>query len=364
VSSNFSVEAPINTLSFGNVAFGILNELRVRGFAPPIKSVGDKADLSNLRENHPIFDWVERGMASFEERHQRSSPILKIWHISNSLQSYSNKQYLFTFYELDSPTPTEVNILKNQERVLVSSKYTKEVFESAGVENVVYCPLGFDSENYHKVSVRRPTAKVIFGLVGKLEKRKAHHKVLKAWSKRYGNNKNYMLNCAIQNPFISGEEQSRAILGMLGGERFFNINFLGFMPSNSLYNEFLNSNDIILGMSHAEGFGLPEFHSLGLGKHGVILNAHAYKDWANSKNAVLVNPTGKIDAADGVFFRNGGDYNQGQYYDWNEDEFIAACEASEKRFLDSPLNEEGLKLQQEFTYSKTCDIIVPLVTAG
>jgi hypothetical protein len=55
------------------------------------------------------------------------------------------------------------------------------------------------------------------------------------------------------------------------------------MNENSIYNEFLNSADIILGMSGGEGFGLPEFQSIALGKHAVLLNAHAYKTWAPSE---------------------------------------------------------------------------------
>ena len=46
------------------------------------------------------------------------------------------------------------------------------------------------------------------------------------------------------------------------GKEYFNINFLGMMQKNSLYNDFLNSGNIVLGMSGAEGWGLPEFQSV------------------------------------------------------------------------------------------------------
>ncbi len=55
------------------------------------------------------------------------------------------------------------------------------------------------------------------------------------------------------------------------------------MQKNSLYNDYLNSANIILGMSGGEGWGLPEFQSVALGKHAVILNATGYKDWATEK---------------------------------------------------------------------------------
>ena len=141
-----------------------------------------------------------------------------------------------------------------------------------------------------------------------------------------------------------------------------NINFLNFMPTNRAYNDYLNSNDIIIGMSAGEGWGLPEFQSLCLGKHAVILNAHAYKDWANQDNAVLVNPIGKIPCYDGVFFHQGADFNQGSYFDWDNDEFISACEVAEERFRKNKNNEAGEQLSKIFTWSKTTDKLLEILT--
>ena len=82
------------------------------------------------------------------------------------------------------------------------------------------------------------------------------------------------------------------------------------MPKNETYNQFLNSGDVVIGMSGAEGWGLPEFQSVCMGKHSVILNATSYKDWANESNSVLVEPSGKVDAYDEVFFKKGSFKNQ------------------------------------------------------
>ena len=60
---------------------------------------------------------------------------------------------------------------------------------------------------------------------------------------------------------------------MTQGQKFFNVNFFGYMAKNTLYNDFLNSADVILGMSGGEGWALPEFQSVAMGKHAVILNA-------------------------------------------------------------------------------------------
>ena len=135
------------------------------------------------------------------------------------------------------------------------------------------------------------------------------------------------------------------------------------MQKNSLYNDFLNSGDIIIGMSGGEGWGLPEFQSVALGKHGVILNATAYKEWATEANTTLIEPCGKIEAADGVFFKKGGAFNQGNIFAFDEDEFIEGCEKAVQRHKNTPINLEGLKLQKDFTYSKTVDAIMEVMNA-
>ena len=111
-------------------------------------------------------------------------------------------------------------------------------------------------------------------------------------------------------------------------------------------------------MSGAEGWGLPEFQSVCMGKHSVILNATSYKDWANESNSVLVEPSGKVDAYDEVFFKKGSDYNQGQVYDFNEDEFISACEDVINRVEKNRLNVEGEKLKDTFSISNSYDSIL------
>ena len=82
------------------------------------------------------------------------------------------------------------------------------------------------------------------------------------------------------------------------------------------------------------------------------MNAHGYKSWANKDNSVLVEPTSKIEAYDGVFFHKGHPYNQGSIYDFNGDDFISACEVAIKRVEKDKTNQTGLQLQNEFTSDK------------
>ena len=361
--SDFALHLPLNGVSFGQVSTALLREFHQKGVQPSLFTVG-QSDLSSQEIDPDFNKWIESCIKKSFEEYSRDTPIFKLWHLNHeSLTSYGKDQTLFTFYELDHPTSYEINIARNQKNLIVSSNYAKTIFEEHGIENCHYVPLGFDKHNFYVKNEKYLEGKIVFNLTGKLEKRKHHAKVIKAWLKKYGDNKDYVLQCAVGNPFIKEDEFKARINEILEGKSYFNVNFLVMMKKNSLYYDFLNSGNIILGMSGAEGWGLPEFQSTALGKHAVILNATSYKDWANPENSTLVEPSGKIDSEDGMFFKKGNPFNQGQIYDFNEDEFIDGCEKAIERYKESPVNTEGLKLQEQFPYSATVEQITNIINA-
>lgn len=281
--------------------------------------------------------------------------------MSGGNESISKKQILISFYELDSPTQFEKNAVQGNITVF-TNKYTQEIFKNHGIETH-FIPLGFDSHSFNRIDKQFfDDGRITFNLCGKLERRKNQVRVIKSWVKKFGNNKKYSLQSSCYNGFISKEMNAKIIAEALENNRYFNFNNIEWIPKNKTYNEFLNSADVVIGMSSGEGWSIPEFTSVALGKHGVILNAHAHTTWANENNSVLINPLkDKIDCYDNLFFKKGMDVNQGQYFNYNEDEFIAGCEEVVKRVEKNRVNEEGLKLQQEFTYEKTVNQILELI---
>lgn len=319
-------------------------------------------DASCQEQTPEFFQWIQDAILKAQSSHNRDNKIFKLWHIAGSLESFSKEQVLFSFYELDSPTKTEVNIVNNNHTVCLSSNYAIDKFKEIGCNNLKFIPLAFDSTHFSNLKKPQNNQTINFGLFGKLEpQRKRHLKVLQAWVKKYGNQSGYFLNCALFNPFLDPNVQSQIIGQALEGKNYWNINFLPFMQTNKHYNEFINYNDIALGMSGGEGWGLPEFQSVALGKHCVGLNAHAYKDWMNEDNSVLIQPNSKIPAYDNIFFKQGMEFNQGNIFDWDENEFIAGLETVESRFRNNPINIEGLKLQDKFTYKNTVDQILQIM---
>lgn len=322
-------------------------------------------DISTQQVDQDFVNWIQNSANSAIKKHNRKNPIFKLWHLNGSLESFSEKQVLLSFYELDSPTESEVNIVKNNSKVLLSSTYAVSAFNKLGCSNVKFIPLAFDDIHFSSIKKDTNTNNIIqFGIFGKLEpSRKRHLKILTSWVKKYGNQHGYILNCNLFNRFLDPNLQSRIIMEALNGQRYWNINFLPYMETNSTYNKFINNNDIAIAMSGGEGWGLPEFQSVALGKHCVGLNAHAYKDWMTDKNTVLVNPSSKIPVYDNIFFKQGMEFNQGNIFDWSEEEFINGLEEAEKRFKDNPINTEGLKLKEHFTYTKMVDSIIEIINS-
>jgi hypothetical protein len=355
--SKLAFNLPLNPTSFGQVSYGILRELFKRKEDIILFPIGN-VDISTQNQDVEFFSWIQESIKNSTKEHSRKNTIFKLWHLNGSLESYSDNQILLTFYEVDSPTLTELNIIKNNNKVLLSSNYAVSIFKNYSVDNVEYIPLAFDSTHF---KVEKPKQKdgIYFGLFGKLEpQRKRHVKTLQAWIKKYGNREGYFLNCAIFNPFLDPKVQNNILGQALEGKTYWNINFLNYMQQNVVYNDTLNNTDIVLAMSGGEGWGLPEFQSVALGKHCIGLNAHAYKEWMDEDNTVLINPSSKIPCYDNVFFKQGLDYNQGNIFDWKEEDLMDAFDKVESRYKQNNVNTKGLELQNKFTFTKMVDQII------
>ena len=353
-----NLNLPINSVSFGQVSTGLLRDLYKRKKEILLAPLHD-LDLASQKEDLDFKKWIEEAAARFPIEYNRENKIFRLWHLNGSLSSFAEEQVLLSFYELDNPTPQERNVIKNNHKVLFSSEETVNLFKSLGHKNVEYLPLYFDSDNFYPTNKKYfQDERIVFNISGKLERRKHHVKAIRSWIRKFGSNAKYSLQCAIYNGFLSPEQNQNLTHQMLEGKRVFNVNFLGFMGKNEIYNDFLNSSHVVLGVSGGEGWGLPEFQSAALGKHAVILNASGYKGWANDKNSILINPSGKISSVDNVFFKAGADFNQGDIYDFNEDDFISACEEAIKRVESGKKNKEGLKLQEEFSVTRFSDSIL------
>jgi glycosyltransferase involved in cell wall biosynthesis len=322
---NFNLEVPINNLSFGQVSFGILHEIFNRKLMPNIFPIG-QVDLSAFNLSQDFVNWLQFCVNKSKTFYSREFTSIKLWHIFDSERTISKKNILYTFHETDQFTPTEVNIMRNTDTILFSSEYATNIAKKFGVKNVDTCHPYVDTMHVFKTEVPMVDA-INFSLIGKFEKRKHTAKILQIWASLFGNNPRFRLNCLIFNPFIENEKMNEIINQIFNGNIPWNINFLPRFQKNEQVNFVMNSCDIDLsGLSGAEGFNLPCFNMLSLDKISVVLKAHAHTDFIEGTNAVLVEPKGKIPIYDGAFFVQGNPANQGNMFDFDENEAAKAMQ--------------------------------------
>jgi hypothetical protein len=354
---NFALDVPINSVSFGQTSIAIIRELFSRNIFPNIFPLNGQIDLSTQKNDDDFNGKLNVCINKALSEHSRKDTSIKLWHIVNSLPTLSKTDSrLITFYECQDLQPTELNILRNQDKIYVTTKYTQRTFENYGIKSE-FIPLGFDSYNFFPLE-KRPTIPGVtsFILLGKAEHRKNTYRQLNLWAKKYGNKKEFKLNCAINNPFLKPEHQSALIYQALEGKQYWNINFLPYSPTNAEFNSVLQSSDIVLACSGSEGWDLPVFHAVALGAHPVALRAHAYVEYLTDDNAVFVNPNGMIPIYDNIFFRQGSPVNQGNIFTFSDEEFYAGCEKAVNR-ASQGLNTKGLELQKQ-TYATAVDILL------
>lgn len=351
----FNIECPINPLSLGQVSFGVLREIWQRGLNPCILPAGP-VDVSAFDFEEEFAEWLNENINRFKKDFSRKDPTIKIWHINGGEKRISDRSILWTVHETDRLTDTEVNILRNQDKVFVTSRYSKDVFSGQGVEAEV-CHNYFDSHHFFKIE--NPTGKkedvVEFFLGGKFEKRKKTAEIMLTWAKCFANNGKYRLNCAINNPFLDKDKVYDSVQRIFRGNVPWNINFIGHIEKNSDYNKLLNFIDIDLtGLSGAEGCNLVTMNCLALGKKSVVLDEHAHRDFDRYGNSILVEASDKYPIYDNSFFFEGAEFNQGNMFTWDEENVVKRIKDS----VDHKKVMENSEIPERFSVTKTVDTLL------
>ena len=348
------VHAPINQLSLGQFSFNILKELYNRKIQVTLFPYGTP-DLVSYKLDQQFGNWIERCVNSRYEKLERSTPSLALWHINGSESKYSDRQFLYTFHETDSPTPEEVNIVNQQDFTFFSSEWSAENFKTYGASNVGFVPLGLDTDFYELPGRQISDDITHWVLAGtKFESRKNTELIIKCWLKKYTNNPKHHLTLMVNNPFYKPEQMNQVYSAVLGGSKPFNVNILPPVKTNNEMNYLYNSADIDLsGLSGAEGWNIPAHTCTSLGKWSIVLNHTGHKGWATKENSILIEPTGMRPVYDNVFFHKGTPFNQGNIYSVSEDRILEAFVVAESKARTE--NAEGKKLRAVHTYKNTVE---------
>lgn len=351
------VETPLNSLSLGNVGVNILREIYSRGIEIGLFPIGE-TDLSSYVLDKPFIDWLQKSINRRYEFLKKDSICIRNWHIAGSDLLRTNNQVLISYHETSKATPVEVAIVNLQKKTLFCGGYSDEVFHSAGCDNVGSFELGFSPE-FH-VTGKKYLSSTHWGLCQKWENRKLTGKIISLWVKKYGNNKDHSLTLLVNNPFFSPEDNQRLLSQALENKRYFNVNILPRLSTQNELNEYHNAIDIDLGgISPSESWNIPPFTSTALGKWSIVTASMGNLGWANEENSIMIQPCGMRPSHDGVFFKEGGDYSQGEFYDVSDEEILKSMERAEQK-IGQP-NTAGLMLQKTHSWKNSLDHILEQV---
>ncbi len=368
-----NIHCALNSLSLGQVSYNILRELYRRKIQCVIHPKGPP-DLAAYRIDAQFGAWIERAVNTRVTKLDRKVPTLALWHIRDSQFKPSDKQFLFSFHETDSPTESEINIVNQQDHTIFSSNWTVDNFRTFGAPNVSFVPLGVDEDFQPLKPGQRLISpeKTHWTLTGKHEGRKNTDLIIRTWMKRYGGRRDHELTLCIHNPFyrkqvnpqgvVEGFDMNDVYASLFGGPDWqkakpANVNVLPYLKTNAEVAQLVQATDIDLsGFSSSEGWGLPAFNATALGKWSIVTNCSAHKDWATAANSILVEPTGMRPVYDGVFFPQGDAFSQGNVYAFTEAQLDEAMTSAEK--VAKTTNTEGLKMRDTFNYARTVDGIL------
>src|SRR5210317_2163786 len=110
MNKQLNFDAPINNLSLGNVSYNFLRELFRANIDVNLFAVNDRAQMSAFdKKSDDLVEFIKKSGNQRYNNFKKEIPTLRVWHINGSERSVGQNQYLYTFYELDSPTQAEIN---------------------------------------------------------------------------------------------------------------------------------------------------------------------------------------------------------------------------------------------------------------
>ncbi len=89
------VEAPINSLSLGNVSYNFLRELKNKKVDIGLWPVGE-IDVKAYPEDKELLEYIQLAINNRYNYLKEDAPSFKVWHLNGSENRKTSKQFLIT----------------------------------------------------------------------------------------------------------------------------------------------------------------------------------------------------------------------------------------------------------------------------
>jgi glycosyltransferase involved in cell wall biosynthesis len=351
------------------VASNIIKALARRGHDVAIFPINP----INTATVHP--EDVEYIRAGFDRQrsYDPSATSIRLWHQHDLAQHVGKGLRInFPIFELDRFNEVELHHLKNSDILFVCSDWAKDIIAKNGIEVPTYVvPLGTDREifNENVKPLIYKNKRTIFLNVGKIEHRKGHDILIKAFQDAFIYTDEVELWMVWNNPFLTYNEvkewESKYLDGKMGHRvRIFPSRYVNPKESMPRFNHptelarLMAGADCLVQPSRAEGWGLPSLDALSMGLHLITTDYSAHRMYANEYNSHLIKIDAKEPANDGKWFHGQGDW--AKFGSAQIDSLINHMRSIHKKKQSGELglNMSGVQTAKMYTWDNTANIII------
>mgnify|MGYP007071598147 CR=1 FL=1 len=349
MSKSINFIAPINQFGYGIAGTNIVKAAEEEGLRLNLIPLSVEIPESESGVKVTVAQAIERG-TNFDGK----APSVRMYHQFDLALHCGNPRYGFPFFELDSFTPRELHHLKNQDELIVASKWAVDVIKNNGIELPTHVvPLGVDRSIFYDEDFKHEGTTVFFN-VGKWEIRKGHDILIEAFEKAFTKDDDVKLVMACCNPFLNPTESKEWIFrytnGKLGDKV---VVYPHRLAGQREVAKLMRDGDVGVFPARAEGWNLDMLEAMSCGKHIITTRNTAHTEFCNEANSIMIDTPEKEKAYDGKWF-----FEQGSWHKIGTKEIDQLAEAmryfhKQKQMGSLDKNLAGVDTARQFSWSNT-----------
>ena len=360
-----NVRGPMNALiGYGHCCFNIVKSLTELGHEIAYFPIGNPQLTTNDAE---LIQQCIKNQDTFDS----SAPSLTIWHENHLAERIGGGPHItLSFYEMDRLDDRRINHLTSSDHIISPSSWWTDI-----LQNELFCsdfkdvdkvltddfittiPMGVDSTIFNSNNTSRPDGPTTFLNIGKIEVRKGHDILAKAFKEAFPD-ENVILAMMWSNPFLSQDEVKEwtdLYINTIGADR---VRFIPYVKTDYELAKIINSVDCCVFPTRAEGFGMPILQSLACGKPVISTDYSAHADFVNEDNSMLIHIDEMETAYDGKWFFGQGEWAKLGTKQIDElVEYLSLVHAGKRRNDIVPDISGPVKTAQNFSWERTAKSI-------
>lgn len=222
------------------------------------------------------------------------------------ISAFNCKNCIFcTVWETSEVPANFVKALRHADQIWVPTTWGKEIFLRAGLSEsrIAVVPEGVDTVRFSPPVEARQRNRLRFVCVGKWEERKGQTLLLDAFCNAFSATDDVELIMHCHNPYLPGFSADKTIRNYVNNRypnppRILTTDYL----NENDYVNLLQSSDVFVLPTRAEGWGLPILEAMACGVPAIVTNYSAHLVFANRNNSWLIDVDCMCKVTDNRFF--------------------------------------------------------------